>query len=106
MNMSRAQEDYSENGRTEKNDRRRERSNDRRITALLHDGVNNRDSQASHNRRERPHADIRHMAGGVAVSNVLEHELSVEAHKPAGEPEEQLRERRVDVEVVLAEDVV
>ena len=42
----------------------------------------------------------------VAVSDVLELELAVEADKPACETEEELCERRVDVEVVFSRDVV
>ena len=42
----------------------------------------------------------------VAVSDVLELELAVEADEPASETEQELCEGRVDVEVVFARDVV
>ena len=46
------------------------------------------------------------MVLGVAVANGLELEVSVKADEPAGQTVEQLREWRVDVEVVLALDVM
>lgn len=42
----------------------------------------------------------------VAVANVFEVEVTVEANEPAGETEEELCKRRVDVEVVFTENVV
>lgn len=92
--------------RTEKNDRRRERSNDRRVPALLHNSVNNWNRETAQDCRQRAHADIWHMGRGVAVADSLERELAVEANEPARKSEKQLRKRRVHVEVVLAEDVV
>ena len=46
------------------------------------------------------------MSLGVAVADGLELEVSVKPDEPAGQTVEQLREWRVDVEVVLALDVM
>ncbi len=46
------------------------------------------------------------MRFGVAVADVLEAEVTVIANEPACKTEEKFRERRMDVEVVLSEDVV
>lgn len=97
---------HNDEKRTKENDSRRERRNDRRVPALLHNSVHNRNRETPQDRRQRAHADVRHMARGVAVANRLERELAVKPDEPAREPEEQLRERRVHVEVVLAHDVV
>lgn len=43
---------------------------------------------------------------GIAVANVCEIEFAIESDEPADKAEEELGEWWVDVEVVLAEDVV
>ena len=46
------------------------------------------------------------MSLSVAVANVLEAAVTVIADEPACETEEEFRKWRVDVEVVLSEDVI
>ena len=46
------------------------------------------------------------MVRRVAVPNVVEGEAPIEPDEPAGKTEEQFGERRVDIKVVLARNVV
>ena len=91
---------------TEKNQNSRESRDNCRKTSLLHDSIDDRDGHTSEHSWERPHSDVGNMSLRVVVSNVLELEVSVKADEPAGQTVEQLREWRVDVEVVLALDVM
>lgn len=42
----------------------------------------------------------------VAITDIVELELAIKANKPASESEEKFGKRRVDVEVILSEDVI
>lgn len=91
---------------TEEYQRGRKGSNDSRITALLHDRIDNGDSETSKDRRERTHADVGNVVGGIAIADVLEEERPIEADKPTRQAKEQLCERRMHVKVVLMRDIV
>src|SRR6266446_7614812 len=70
---------------TKEEDRSRESGDDSRIPTLLHDSINNRDRQTAKDRRECAHADIWNVVRGVAIANVVEVEVSIEAYKPASQ---------------------
>ena len=93
-------------GLTEQNQASRESSDNRRVSALLHNRIDNRDSQTSKNCGQSAHADIGNVVGGVAVADVLKQETPIEADKPTRQAKQQLCERWVHVEVVLVRDVV
>lgn len=75
-------------------------------TSLLHYAINDRNSNTSEQCWKRPHANVRNMVLGIAVPNLLKVEGAVVSYKPAGGSEHHLRQRRVDVKVVLPRDVV
>jgi len=93
-------------GRTEQDEGRRERRDDGRVSTLLHDGVDDRDSETSKDSRERTHPNVGDVGRSVAVADVLKVELAIKADEPASESEEKFRQRGVHVEVVLASNVV
>lgn len=100
----------SARGRTEEDQARRERSDDDRVSALSHDPVDDADRETTEDSRHAPHADIGHVDAvdrvDVLVADVVELEVAVEAREPPAETVQHLRERRMDVEVVLAQDVI
>jgi len=73
---------------TKQDDRGREGRNNSRIPALLHDRINNRDGETAKDRRKRAHANIWNVVRGVAIANVVEVEMSIEAHEPASQTEQ------------------
>lgn len=75
-------------GHTKQENRGREGRNNSRIPTLLHDRINNRDSETAKDRRKRAHADIWNMVRGVAIANIVEVEMSIEAYEPASQAEE------------------
>lgn len=91
---------------TEKNQNRRKCGNNGRVATLLHDEVDNRDSQAAQDGGESSHANIRDVILSIAVSNVFEIEVPIESNEPASQTEEQFCEWRVHIEVVLPQDIV
>lgn len=91
---------------TEKNKERGEGCNYGRITAFFHDGVNERNGESTECSRESAQADVRDVVFRVAVADVLELELTVEAREPACKTQQHLRERRMYIEIVFALDVV
>ena len=91
---------------TEQDDRGGEDGNNGRVTAFLHDSVDNGDSETTEDGGKSTHAHVGDMSLSVAVANVLEAEVTVIADEPACETEEEFRKWRVDVEVVLSEDVI
>jgi hypothetical protein len=46
------------------------------------------------------------MAVGIAISNVVELEVAIEAHKPAGKTEEEFGERWMYIKVIFALDIM
>ena len=46
------------------------------------------------------------MSFGVTIANVLEAKVAVITDKPASKTKEELRERRVDIEIVLSENII
>ena len=68
--------------RTKKNKRSRERSDDSRISALLHDSVDERNGKTTKDSRKRAHPNKRDVMVGVAIANIVEVEFPIEANKP------------------------
>lgn len=93
-------------GPTEQNDARREGRCNSRVSAFLHDRVNNGYRQTSEDRREGPHSNIGNVRLRVIVANTIKRELAVESNKPTREAEQHLRQWRMYIEVVLPLDVV
>lgn len=80
----------------------RERGDYRGVSALLHDRIDDGNGEAAEDCRQGSDADVGDMVRRVRVSDGVELELAIEAHEPGCESEEELRERRVHVEVVFA----
>lgn len=95
---------------TKENQPSRKRSDQHRVSTLSHDPVHHSNRQTPKHSGHAPHSDVRDVNSlfriEVLVSDVLEVELSVEACKVSTEAVKHLGEGRVDVEVVLSEDVV
>ena len=91
---------------TEKNDDSRECTNYSGVSTLLHDTVYNRNSETTEHRWQGTQSPVWDIIGRVAVTNVCEVKVTLITDKPAGKSEQQLCKRRVNVEVVLAAQVV
>ena len=91
---------------TEKNDYSRESTNDSRVSALLHDGVYNRNRETTKHRRQGTHSPVWDVVGRVAVTNAREVEVALKTNKPSRKSEQQLRKWGVNVEIVFATQVV
>ncbi len=76
------------------------------MARLLHDSVDDRNSETAEDGGQGAHANVWDMVVGVAVANVLELKVAVKAHEPAREPKEQLGEWRVDIKVIRPENVI
>ena len=68
---------------TKKNKRSRERSDDSRVSALLHDSVDEGNGKTTKDSRKRAHPHKRDVMVGVAIANIVEMEFPIEANKPA-----------------------
>ena len=73
--------------RTEEDNRGGEGCNDGGITALLHDSIDNGDSETAEDSGKGTHADVRDMGFSVAVADVLEAEGAIVAYEPTSETE-------------------
>jgi hypothetical protein len=87
---------------TEKNDERRESTNDSRVSALLHDSVHNRDRETTEYGWQGTHSPVWDVIGRVAVTDVREVEVALKTDKPSRKSEQQFRKWRVNIEVILA----
>ena len=91
--------------RTKQYDRSRKRSNDCRITALLHDRINHRDGKTAHDSGESTHSNKRNVIYRVTITDIVELEMSIEAYKPASQTKQHLGKGRVNIKVILAQDI-
>jgi len=91
---------------TEKNDDSRECTNYSGVSTLLHDTVYNRNSETTENRWQGTQSPVWYVIGRVAVTDVREVKVALKTDKPSSKSEQHLCEWRVDVEVVLAAEVV
>lgn len=92
--------------RTEKNNASRECSHDGGISTLFHDGIDNWHRHTRQKRREGTHSNIWNVILGVAVSYVVEEEMTVVANEPPGQAEQHLRKWWMHIEVILSLDVI
>lgn len=92
--------------RTKQDNTGRERCNDCRITALLHNRINDWDGKATQDSGESTHSNKRNVIYRVTIPNVFELELSIEAYKPTSQTKQHFGERRVNIKVVLSWDIV
>lgn len=76
------------------------------VSRFPHDVEDNRDGEGAEQGRHGAEGDVGDFVGNVRVPDVLEVEVSIVAHEPAHQREEQLSEGRVDVEEVGALEVV
>lgn len=91
---------------TEKDDNRRKSSNDSRVSALLHDIENNRNRETTEYSWQGTHSPVWDVISRVAVPNVHKVKVALETNKPSRESDQQLRKWGVNVEVVLATQIV
>lgn len=91
---------------TEKDYDRRKSSNNSRVSTLMHDIVHNRNRQTAQNGWQGTHSPVWDIISRVAVSNVLEVEVALKTNKPSCKSEQQLRKWGMDVEIVLATEIV
>jgi hypothetical protein len=92
--------------RTEEDKDRREAGDNSRVSRFLHDEEHDGDGQTTEDGWQRTHANVRNVVICIAVADVLEHKVAIEADKPACQAEQELGERRMDIKVILTEDVV
>jgi hypothetical protein len=92
--------------RTKADKRSREGGDDGRVSSLLHDGVYEWDRKRAKHCRKSTHANERDVVVRVRVTDVFKVELAVKADEPSSKSEEHLGERGMDVEVILALDVL
>ena len=71
-----------------------------RVSRLPHDQKDGRDGEGAHCSGHGAVRDVRDLVGDVRVANVLEQERAIVTDEPTSEREEELSERRVDVEEV------
>ena len=91
---------------TEKKDDSGESTNYSGVSTLLHDTVYNRNSETTEDRRQGTHSPVWDVTGRVAVTNVREVKVTLKTDKPSSKSEQHLCEWRVNIEVVLATQVV
>lgn len=89
-----------------KNESSGERGNGGRVARLFHDPEDDWDGGGAQEGGERAHADEGHLVDGITVADVGKIEFAIESNEPADKAEEELGERWVHVEVILAENVV
>jgi hypothetical protein len=81
-------------------------SNDGGVSTLVHDVVYNRNSETAQDGRQSTHSPVWDVVGRVAVTDVCEVEVALKSDKPSGKGEQQLSEWRVNVEIVLAPEII
>jgi len=70
------------------------------VAAFLHDEEHHGHGQRPQHRRHSTKCDIRNPVGDVGISDVVELEVTIVTNEPAHEGEQELAERRVDIEEV------
>jgi hypothetical protein len=91
---------------TEKDYDCRESSNDSRVSTLLHDIVHNRNRETTEYSWQGTHSPVWDVIGRIAVTDVREVKIALKTNKPSRKSEQQLREWGMDIEVVLATQIV
>jgi len=91
---------------TEKDYNRRKSSDDSRVSTLLHDIVYNRNRKTTKYGWQGTHSPVRDIVGRVAVTNGRKVKVTLKTDKPSRKCEQQLRKWGVDIEVVLATQIV
>jgi len=91
---------------TEKDNDRRKGSNDGRVSALLHDIVYSRNRETAEYGWQGTHPPVWNVINRVAVTDVREVKVALEANKPSRKGDQQLRKWGVDVEVILATKII
>ena len=76
------------------------------VAGLPHDQIDNGNGQGSEESWERAEGHIGNLVRNVGIANVLEKKVAIIAYQPAGEREEELAERGMDVEEVCLLKVV
>jgi len=91
---------------TEKDYDRGERSNDSRVSTLLHDIVHGRDSETTEYGWQGAHSPVWDVIGRVTVTNAREVKVALKTNKPSRESKQQFRKWGMNIEVVLATQIV
>ena len=91
---------------TKKDYYRGKSSNDGGVSTLVHDIVYNRNSETAQDGWQSTHSPVWDVVGRVAVTDVYEVEVSLKTDKPSGKCEQQLSEWRVNIEIVLAPEII
>lgn len=91
---------------TEKDYNRRKSSNDSRVSTLLHDIVYNRNRETTKYGWQCTHSPVRDIIGRVAVTNGRKVKVALKTDEPPRKSEQQLRKWGMDIEVVLATQIV
>lgn len=76
------------------------------VARLPHDQVGDRHGQGAENGGHSSKSDIGDLVGDVGIANVLEVEVTVISNKPAHKREQELAERRMDIEEVGSLEIV
>lgn len=92
--------------RTEKDERCRKGSDDGSITTLLHDPIDDGNSETAENCGQSTHAHVWDVVLRVIVTNGLEVETTIESNEPTSEAKEKLCKGWMHVEIVFSRYVV
>lgn len=76
------------------------------VSRFPHDHVGDGDGQGTEERWQGSEGQVWHLVRNVGIANVLKVKVPIVSNQPADEGEQQLAERRVDVEEVGTLEVV
>lgn len=91
---------------TEKNHDRRKSSNNSGVSALLHDIVHSGDRKAAKYGWQGSHSPVWNVTGRVAVADVRKVKVALKTDKPSRKSDQQLGEWGMNVEIVLATQII
>jgi hypothetical protein len=91
---------------TEKDYNRGKCSNDRGVSTFMHDIVDNRNRETTQYSWQGAHSPVWDVVCCVTISDVCELEVALKTDEPSRKSEQQLREWGMNIEIVLATQII